>query len=233
MTQVSANIDFQSSVFFTIMNYYHKMAFNDKGRCYVVSFTALVFWFFFHSCLLTIIWHVGCWVFFLRICGPTINVSKHWRKVWTGWSRKEQVGVLLVFVCWFVFFQLLHYGKHQYCIHVSAVCFSNVCSNGRSTSLLAFVALTAFKNKCPATARRGRRTSNLFLLLTDERARPYGRAQILRKGRRNGKAPVQSARLWWQSQVCCFVLQAGTHTLSALNSVSFLYNLLSALQCIW
>lgn len=98
-------------------------------------------------------------LFFFRICGPTIHVSKHWRKVWTGWSRKQQVGVLLDFF----FSPLFHYGKHQCCIHVSAVCFSNVCSNRRSTSSLAFVALAAFKNKCPVTVRRGRRSSNLFL----------------------------------------------------------------------
>lgn len=126
--------------------------------------------------------------------------------------------------CWFLFvwffFSLLHYGKPQYCIHVSAVCFSNVCSNRRSTSLLAFVALTAFKNKCPVTVRRGRRTSNLFLLLTDERARPNGRAQILRKGRRNGKAPVQSACLWWQSQVHCF---AGRYSHIICVKLSFVF----------
>lgn len=140
--------------------------------------------------------HLRCWLLFFspnlwphHKCFETLEkgmnrlVSKR-----TSWS--------VVGFCLFgLFFSLLHYGKPQYCIHVSAVCFSNVCSNRRSTSLLAFVALTAFKNKCPVTVRRGRRTSNLFLLLTDERARPNGRAQILRKGRRNGKAPVQSACL--------------------------------------
>lgn len=171
------------------------MTFNDKGRCYVVSFTALVFLFSF--LLLTIIWDV---------VGFFSNLWPHH----TSGERCEQASLEnnKLECCWilfgFFFSPLFHYGKHQCCIHVSPVCFSNVCSNRRSTSSLAFVALAAFKNKCPVTFRRGRRSSNLFLPPTDERARPNGRAQILRKDPRNGKAPVQSVCLWWQSQVHYF-----------------------------
>lgn len=123
---------------------------------------------------------------------------------------------------WFLFlcfFSLFHNGKHQYCIHVSAVCFSNVCSNRRSTSLLAFVALTAFKNKCPVTVRRGHRSSNLFLLLTGGRAHPNGRAQILWKDQRH-----QSGLCVCDGKAKSIILQDSTHILSALNSVSFLYD---------
>lgn len=139
-------------------------------------------------------------LFFFRICGPTIHLEKGVNRLVSKTTSWSVVG----FCLGFFFSPLFHYGKHQCCIHVSPVCFSNVCSNRRSTSSLAFVALAAFKNKCPVTFRRGRRSSNLFLPPTDERARPNGRAQILRKDRRNGKAPVQSVCLWWQSQVHYF-----------------------------
>lgn len=187
--------------------------------------------FFFHSCVLTIIWDVGCCCFFPNLwphhkCFETLEkgmnrlVSKR-----TSWS--------VVGFCLFgFFFSLLHYGKHQYCIHVSAVCFSNVCSNRRSTSLLAFVALTAFKNK--NVPERFAEDAERQICFCYWRTSVHVQTAVHRFCERAGvTGRHQSSLRVCDGKAKSTVLQDGTHTLSALNSVSFLYDLLSVLQCIW
>lgn len=135
---------------------------------------------FFSLLLLTIIWRCF-FVFSSRTCGPAVNVSKRWRNVWITkqaslYKNKLESFVLVLF---------FHFGKQQYCNRVSAVCFSNVCSNRRSTSLLILIAFTAFKSKCPTIVQRWFQSSNEILLLTAGR-----------KAQRRGKAPVQFVCLW-------------------------------------
>lgn len=130
--------------------------------------------------------------------------------------------------CWFLFvggFFFNFFTMEN--ISIASMClpyaFQMFAATGVQTGLLALVALTAFKNKCP----------DCQICFCHWRTSVHVQPAVHRFCEGAGvMGRHQSSLRVCDGKAKSIVSQDGTHTLSALNSVSFLYDLLSVLQCI-